>query len=93
MSFSISEAKVEELLKSEGAWNGGATPSGSNVVTENNTSFYPSYPVGGTTYAIMTLVTPYTGDKFTELRKRIEVAGVSLISTDELESEIRDMRR
>jgi hypothetical protein len=93
MSFSINSAKVEELLASGGSWSGEIPFSEATLVPENDACFYPSYSVGGTTYAFPALITSGTREHLLALRKRIEASGVPLISTDELDAEIREMRR
>jgi hypothetical protein len=88
MSFAIDDAKVKKLLESSPTDY--ESPSGSplNVGIDNytNTPIYPSLPAGGT-------IPEGTREHLLALRRKIEESGTPLISADELESEIREMRR
>jgi hypothetical protein len=87
MSFVIDNAKVEELLASS-HMSYEVSSSSVAVAIENSTPIplYPSLPAGG--------MTPTgTREHLLALRRKIEASGIPLISPDELESEVREMRR
>ena len=86
MSLSISHAKIEELLTSN--YMGSPSPYDAG----NLTTLYPN-SVGGVVYATPILVTPDTREHLLSFRRKIEEAGIPLISGDELDSELREMRR
>jgi hypothetical protein len=86
MSFAIDSAKVEELLTS----NREVWPSHSDA--GNQTPWYPS-SVGGVVYAPSTLVTPDSREHLLSHRRKIEEAGIPFLSADDLESEMREIRR
>ena len=88
MSFSISNTKIEEAL---------LAPSdetrSSQIDSGNLTPYYPSYGPGGITFAPPVLVTAAKKNHLLSLRRKIENAGIPLISGDELDAEMRDSRR
>ena len=85
MSFVIDNAKVEELLASS-HMSYEFSGSSVNVAIENYAPIYPSLPAGGT-------IPPGTREHLVSLRRKIETSGIPLISADDLDSEIREMRR
>jgi len=86
MSLSISNTKIEELLTSP--YEG--TPSFDDA---GNQSMWSRTSVGGVVYATPILVTTDTKEHLMSHRRKIESAGIPLISGDELDSELREMRR
>jgi hypothetical protein len=93
MSFTINNAKLEEL-QAAGHEDYGTQPSVADAAVANLASYYMSYDgVGGTTYGPSALVTPDTREHLLTLRRRIEGAGIPLMNAEELDSEIREMRR
>jgi hypothetical protein len=87
MSFAIDSAKVEELLTStQEAW-----PSHSDA--GNLTPWYPSSTGRGIVYATPILITADSMEHLLSHRRKIEGAGIPLISSAELEAELREMRR
>jgi hypothetical protein len=85
MLFVIDNAKVEELRASSHA-SYAASGTLIDVATENYAPVYPSPPVGGT-------LPLGTREYLLALRRKIEASGTPLISADDLDSEIREMRR
>lgn len=85
MSFAIDNAKVKKLLASS---HMGYEFSGSSVdvAIENYSPLYPNLPAGGTMPA-------GTREHLFSLRRKIEKSGIPLISADDLDSEIHEMRR
>jgi hypothetical protein len=87
MLFAIDDAKVTELLESSRSLY---ELSGSPLVmgSENykREPIYPDLPVGGT-------VPAGSGEHLFLLRSKIEMSGTPLISAEDLEAEIREMRR
>ncbi len=93
MSFTINNAKVEEL-QAAGHEDYVTQPSVADVTVANLASYYLSYDgVGGTTFGSSGLVTPDTRERLLSLRRRIEGAGIPLLNAEELDAEIREMRR
>ncbi len=86
MLFVIDNAKVEELLASSHL-SYAASGTLISVATENYAPVYPSPPVGGTT------LLSGTREHLLALRRKIEASGTPLINADDLDSEIREMRR
>jgi hypothetical protein len=86
MSLSMNHAKIDELLTSN------FVGSPSLCDTGNLTPWYAS-AVGGVVYSTPILVTEDTKEHLLSFRRKIEGAGIPLISGDELDSELREMRR
>jgi len=85
MSFVIDNAKVDELLASS-ELGYAVTISSIDVGIDNYTSIYPNRTAGGT-------IPIGTREHLLALRRKIETSGIPLVSTAELDSEIREMRR
>lgn len=93
MSFTINNAKVAEL-QAAGHEDYVTQPCVADAAVANLASYYLSYDgVGGTTYGSSALVTPDTREHLLSLRRKIEEARVPLVNAEELDSEIREMRR
>lgn len=92
MSFSIAidNAKVKELLSPAHGFVEKTVPSADGAVA--NFATYPSYGAGGISYTPAPLVTPGGKERLMALRRKIEVSGTSLISGDDLESEMHELR-
>jgi hypothetical protein len=87
MSFAIDNAKVKKLLTSShtnSEFSGSLLSVG--IENYNNTPFYPNLPAGGT-------MSEGTREHLLALRRKIEKSGTPLISANELDAEIREMRR
>ena len=92
MSFSINNAKVEELRTSNHGEYHPQTYMVEATATNLASSYYPNYPAGGISYGSTVLVTPEAREHLMALRRRIEGSGIPLVSSDELDAEIREMR-
>ena len=86
MSFSISNTKIEEMLRSSLM----ESPSSSDA---GNQTMWNRSSVGGVVYSAPILVTADTKEHLMSHRSKIERSGIPLISGDELDSELREMRR
>jgi len=89
MSFSINNSKVEELLESTSNL-GAAFPS---IFAIEDAPVYPTHTAGGVAFAYSEPVSPDARANLLSLRKRIEDSGLELINSDDLDSEIREIRR
>jgi hypothetical protein len=84
MLFAIDNHKVEKLLASS-PLGYEVSISSVDVTIENYAPFYPSLPAGGT-------IQTGAREHLLALRRKIEASGTPLISADDLESEMREMR-
>ena len=92
MLFSIDNSKVEELLAASPMGYEVSTSSVDTII-ENFSPLYPNCPAGGTTYGSPALVTSETRAHLASLRRRVVDSGIPLVNSDELDAEIREMRR
>jgi hypothetical protein len=89
MSLSISSEKVEEVLE-EMLKMENNQPSD---IGQPNSDYYSAYDVGGIEYAPAHLVTEEGRQNLHSLRQKIEASGTHLLDSDELDEEMRAMRR
>lgn len=93
MLLSINEAKVAELLQSANKPVATVSTSALPMASRNYSPVYPTnYEASSTVYAAPLLVSAETRERFTALRRQIEVSGVTLKSAEELTREIDEMR-
>ena len=93
MLLSIDNTKVEELTASLRNAGYAVSPSLVEATIESSSPIYPNYPPGGTTCSSHNLVTPESKEHLSALRRKIERSGIPLVDADDLESELREMRR
>lgn len=93
MSFSIDNAKIEELLQSPGVGHDVFPFSKSIVSMEDDTPFYPTNMAGGVTFSYSEPVSSHVRTNLLNLRAEIEASGIRLTSSEELDAEIRGIRR
>ncbi len=91
MLLTIDEAKVREFLATVGQPSYVVTPS-NLVMAELPSPPAPSSSVGGTMMFGEPRVTAEAREYVTSVRRKIEESGVPLKSTEELTSEIDEMR-